>query len=430
MSRKFIICGFYTRETPYEKEILGLTGSCKEFNLPVYIQGYESRGSWVRNCAIKPEFIYETMARFRDFNVVYVDADAKIKKYPELFDDLMSDIAVHYKDGKELLSGTIFVQNTAKMQEFIRHWISAQNTRPREWDQRTLQWCLDKYKNAMHLDIGYLPPNYTQIYDTMAKCGEPVIEHYQASRRFHRRVDEGLLKLIPERIMGLRPRIFDDGTFFLTRCNLEIETLLSKDFCKFTNENRWYPRTRSTLRIENLIPYFKNRECYLIGKGPSLDKLIKEDFTNPEAPIICINESIHKIVSLELPNKLFVLQQDAWLRNTCRPKKEGVIMLLAYSCQHWYHDFGDKFCFHYIEIGLNKHSISAVYAIAIAKLCKCTNFKLYAFDAAVNKNTQYADSVGYNSAVGGNPNRFLEHRKSLLIHAGKIPLEFYPNKPA
>lgn len=429
MTRKILVCGFYTQGTPYQQEIQGLVKSCEEHGLKVYIQGYESRGSWVRNCAIKPEFIYETMVRFRDYNIVYVDADAKIQQYPSLFDDLTCDLAVHYRNGRELLSGTIFVQNTPKMQEFLRYWISLQGTRPREWDQRVLQHCIERYSGQMKLNVLNLPANYTQIYDLMAHCGKPVIEHYQASRRYNRMVDPELMKLIPEKVMGLRPRISDDGTFFLTRCTPQIEVLLNKDFCKFTGENRWYPRTQSALRLDDLLPYFKGKECYVVGKGPSLDRLSLADFTNPDVPVICINESIKVIEKLGLPNRLFVLQQDAWLKDTCKPTKEGTIMLIGYACQHWYHAFRNKFCFHYIEIGLTKHNISAVYAIAIAKCCKCTGFRLYAFDAAVSKELTYAKSIGYDALSGGPITRFLNHRVALIKTALPLPLEFHPSKP-
>ena len=57
MKRDFIICGYYTKNTPYEEEIKHLVATCKQFDLNVHTQGYDSRGSWVQNCAIKGEFV-------------------------------------------------------------------------------------------------------------------------------------------------------------------------------------------------------------------------------------------------------------------------------------------------------------------------------------------------------------------------------------
>jgi len=415
--KPFIICAFYTIKTSYETEIENLKESCKLLSLQTYIRGYDTRGAWVKNCAIKPEFIYEAMVSNPDYNIVYVDADARIQQYPKLFEEMTAEIAVHYKDGKELLSGTIFIQNTQAMREFIKNWIEMQVVRSTVWDQQVLQMCINRY----HPVVEDLPPSYTQIFDLMAKHGKPVIEHFQASRRFRTPLT---IANIPDIVKSLNPRVSDNGTFFLTHTTPNINKLLEENFIKLPNERRWYPRSKGTLTLKDIKHHFEGKDCYIVGKGPSLDNLSIEDFASNDLPIICVNESIRKVESLDLPNKLFMIQQDAWLTNTCKPSKTGTTLLLGTACQHWYADVTEKYCFHNLDIGLNKQQITAIYAIKIAQHCGATGLKLLCFDAAMSQNTGYAQIVGYSPLAGGDPKRFLNHREGLLKHAEPLLLEF------
>ena len=424
--KPYIVCSFYTKNTPYEEEVKILRASCAKFNIKTDIRGYDSRGSWVRNCAIKSEFIYEVLVSNPGINVVFIDSDGEIMAYPELFDTLDCDIAGHYKDGWELMSNTLYFKNTASVRQFVRYWIDMQAAKPTEWDQKIMDKCLKEYKEPLNLKFVDLPPVYAQIFDTMAKNGQPIIEQHQASRRFKTKVTKNAPANIPDEAMKRGPRIADDGTFYIPRCPDSVAKLLEKDFCKFANENRWHIRSHGSIPIDDLKRYFQGKPCYIVGKGPSLDRLTPTDFPLKDSPIICINESIHKVESLPIENKLFILQQDTWLKSTCKPAKDTTIMVLNYSCQHWYADIRDKVCFHFAELGLRKRHLSCIYAIALAKLCGATAFKLLAFDASLNKDTGYARAIGYEPEQGGSRDRFLTHRLTILREANPVPLEFIP----
>jgi hypothetical protein len=113
-------------------------------------------------------------------NIVWLDADAVVQQYPALFDDMDADIAVHYKDGKELLSGTMYFSNTEKARELLREWIAlAETTKDVTQPQSVLQELLRSGKYLVHK----LPAPYTLIFDLMSHLGPPVIEHFQASRK-------------------------------------------------------------------------------------------------------------------------------------------------------------------------------------------------------------------------------------------------------
>ena len=175
---------YYTKDTPYEQEIEGLKKSCSDFGIMLHTKGFSNQGSWQKNTALKPIFIGQ-MLELCDSNIVYVDADARIRQYPIIFDELCKDkdnhIAVHYRNNTELLSGTIYLQNCEIVKDLVNQWIIEQQMKPRIWDQKVLQSIVEG--NDIPITVYHLPPAYTQIFDIMKHYGKPVIEHMQASRR-------------------------------------------------------------------------------------------------------------------------------------------------------------------------------------------------------------------------------------------------------
>ena len=93
---KFIVVGYYTRNTFYEDHAQIFVKSMQLFNVPYYVEAIDNLGSWVLNCTYKPIFIKRMMEKFPDCSIVYVDVDAECLSYPELFHDLDYVIAVHY----------------------------------------------------------------------------------------------------------------------------------------------------------------------------------------------------------------------------------------------------------------------------------------------------------------------------------------------
>ncbi len=186
-----VIVSYYTRNTGYEKEVNRLELSIRRFGLECDIQCIDSLGSWIANVQYKPTFIAQMLEKHKR-PVLYLDADAAIIEYPELLDDYGEgvDLALHYRSrpGRpELLSGTIWVNHTPAGIDIIKRWINENQAYPAMWDQRTLDAVLKRgeWKGV----VDHLPAAYCCIYDTMAReVPDPVIEHYQASRRLKREV--------------------------------------------------------------------------------------------------------------------------------------------------------------------------------------------------------------------------------------------------
>lgn len=399
----FIAVCYYTPE--YAEEAKLLLESCDDHNVPCKIYGYDSRGSWQANTSFKPVFLQWVIDQ-HDCDIVYLDADARIRKYPRLFDVFTADIGVHYKDGHELLSGTIYLKNNDTVRSILNEWVSEQRSNPNTWDQKILQRVLEKY------NVQELPASYCQIFDSMAHNGEPVIEHLQASRRLKETVKMNL----PTDLWGAKLRYTEDGKVFLVRNNKKAEAYLDS-ICTRVGPLKWMPKQVSTLSMENVALFFRGKIVNIVGKGKSLDYFKGPD---NDGPIIALNESIHAIEKLGLNNPTLCLQQDAKLGSTCQPKR-AIMLVSTHSANH-YANYQRTIVFNSTDLGIQKNALSAEAAIAIAKQQKATAFKLYCFDACVNRDTRYADCIGYSSSVGGTPARFYEHRERIEKLAGDLPI--------
>jgi hypothetical protein len=178
---------FVSFATPkYEPHMLILADSAAAFGLLTHFEAVSDKGGWQGGVAYKPEFIAAMQAEHPAERLVWLDADAEVCEYPGLFwafaDEV--DFAAHWREGKELLSGTLYFGATKGAAEIVRAWVEAQREAPGVWDQKVLQHVLESSKRRWRIEK--LPPQYTFIYDTFRSKYpklQPVIEHHQASRQ-------------------------------------------------------------------------------------------------------------------------------------------------------------------------------------------------------------------------------------------------------
>lgn len=194
-----VIISFYTLGTPYEEEVQKLIESCASFKLKTSIVGIESFGSWELNCAYKPFFILD---KLKEFNapVLWVDADGVFIKKPKWQRAFDADLAVRNNvhlpqfHSSRVITSTVFVRPSLGGKDLLRSWMSMTqkslldaNRIEEFWDQVAL-------RDAMELSFGKvanIPLEYAKIFDHDEDCllvRDPVIEHYQASRRFKHQV--------------------------------------------------------------------------------------------------------------------------------------------------------------------------------------------------------------------------------------------------
>lgn len=179
----FIICCFYTEN--YRNHALSLKQSLDEFGLNYYFKQVEDAGYWEANTRIKPHFISECLHQFPDKNVLYLDADALVKKPLDYFNHIDADVAFYKTKGMEgmshdYLASTMFFKNTENTVNLVKQWIAEQLEGKRtQVDQDSLDAAMGKLGDR--LSIEPLNPGYIKIFDKDYE-GDVYIEQYQASR--------------------------------------------------------------------------------------------------------------------------------------------------------------------------------------------------------------------------------------------------------
>lgn len=186
----YVIVSFYTPE--YTEDILRLTNSVEKFGLPydfellknLPLEGPEKYKNWSKNAYLKAEFIKRMMDKYPSMNIIWIDADAVIQQYPALFDKMNNcDIGVYYKDNKELLTGTLYLTNNDTTRKIVDEWIAENEKSKYFLEQKVLENVINKNKN---LKIYNLPSAYCKIFDNLTETTNPVIEHFQSSRKWRK----------------------------------------------------------------------------------------------------------------------------------------------------------------------------------------------------------------------------------------------------
>lgn len=185
----FIVVSYYTLDTGYEREIQKrLLPSLAKLDIPHDIVGLKSLGRWNLNIYQKAHVIRDMLRKHSDVNVVWLDADAEVLRYPTLFDEIAGDFACHFRRGKGLSSGTMFFRNNGRIAELVNAWIAAIELHPQHGtitEQKVLQGLLPAHPNV---EVERLPLAYSMIFDR-EQVPEPVIVHHQASRRLKKEVN-------------------------------------------------------------------------------------------------------------------------------------------------------------------------------------------------------------------------------------------------
>lgn len=181
---KFRIITFYTEN--YYEYFSKFLDSLDKFNLSYFFEMLNGNWEWKNACNYKPTFILKCLNEFST-PLIWIDCDAVIHSNLDYFDGLIdnTDIAFYFRDNRELLSGTLFFNNTENAKEVLKVW-EKESLKIDTWDQRNLQNALRKCKD-LNLRISYLPIGY--CYFDLLKNGlngdKIHIEHFQASRKFN-----------------------------------------------------------------------------------------------------------------------------------------------------------------------------------------------------------------------------------------------------
>ena len=180
----FVVIAYYTDDNIYRSHAQRLRCSCTGYGIPADIVCIDSLGNWDKNTHYKPTFIRKMMDKHPDKAIAYTDADSEFVAYPHLFKQLNCPIAAHLLDhskygrrkrAPELLSGTLFFNNSQQSKDIVAEWVRMCAQQPKQWDQKVLA-------EVVGDDFYNLPAGYCQIFDYMKDMPDPVVRHYQASR--------------------------------------------------------------------------------------------------------------------------------------------------------------------------------------------------------------------------------------------------------
>lgn len=188
-SREQLIVGCYTAGDYAREAEERLLPSVRALGLAHDVREIKSLGSWVKNGFACQLFLRDMHVEKPDADFLFLDVDAMVRSDPWPFlSALECDVAGHWFDGRELLTGTLYLPAGQRRGELLDCWIARNERYPEVWDQKNLQTLLEQDSSFRVIK---LPAEYCTIFDTQRRITPgivPVIEHHQASRRLKNRV--------------------------------------------------------------------------------------------------------------------------------------------------------------------------------------------------------------------------------------------------
>lgn len=182
---KYTVISFYTPR--YTEIVKNLIKSLKKFKIPYDIEPMEDKGNWVANTYEKCKFIRRKLDEHKG-TIIWLDADAVVKKYPKYFDIIEEDVAVYIKRHTrlwgEIISGLVYLKNTPHVKQLVDWWIKLcrEDKDRTQREQYHMEEAIKEFFLLKHwVTVFFLPTSYSVIKG-ITEWDEPVIFQSQASR--------------------------------------------------------------------------------------------------------------------------------------------------------------------------------------------------------------------------------------------------------
>lgn len=182
-NQRYVVCGFYTPN--YLGQVTSMKRSLEAHGINHFLKRYERLETWEATTRLKPVFLDYCLKKFPDRDILYLDADAVVRKPLTFFDDVKSDICMLFHPtvvrGKHFLrisAGTVYCRNTEGGRRFAQLWMAQEDKCGKlNVDEDMIYMA---FAEMQGISITVLPREYYKIFDDPGL--DPVIEHFQASR--------------------------------------------------------------------------------------------------------------------------------------------------------------------------------------------------------------------------------------------------------
>lgn len=140
--------------------------------------------------------------------------------------------------------------------------------------------------------------------------------------------------------------------------------------------------------IKELKDKYKDKTAYIVGKGPSIKRLLSTHFG--EGVVITLNESIIVVENLHLKNDIYSMQKDADSVDHVfgiRPKRASLII---HELESYYRfkDYSPRYSFNNVsDFNMPWDTFSAISATEICLLMGCCNIVYVCHDSCTTGNT-------------------------------------------
>ena len=172
-NKTWIFTTCYTENSPYEIEARNLRRSCRKVKAPLQVFSMPSLGDWLKNIRATNLIIARALKQTKK-NIVWIDSDARVFQYPDLFDIFKSDIGLYMPKVRkghnywtEYATGTMFFKNNERVRLFWDDYCE----QVKDMDipaQAFLGGLLIKSKS---IKLSPLPYNYCYIADPVPAHG-------------------------------------------------------------------------------------------------------------------------------------------------------------------------------------------------------------------------------------------------------------------
>ena len=191
------IISFYTNDWIYPEHALRLKAECDNFGLSSLIKEMPSTKDYIKNTAIKPFFIRDTLLELKS-PVIWIDVDAKLLKAPSLDFEGFDIGACAYTNSRldrTWAVATLYFNYTEQTQKFLDAWCENSNSGT---DENSFDITWNQLSDSVKFKE--LPATYHFVkWRESLEVPEDIVICHQLSkfedkmrRKRHGQVDEGM----------------------------------------------------------------------------------------------------------------------------------------------------------------------------------------------------------------------------------------------